>query len=184
MTNPLRGRQKSRPARGQSQRSKNLETAPSQLGDPVDHAAVEAAEAQLSLLWRRARAVSQQLAQSVHPDLESAAYGLLVLLDREGPLRLTDLAGSIGVGKPSLSRQISVLESIELVTKTIDPADRRAQLIILSAKGRRQIRKVQAARKKVLDARLEAWPAADVQEFARLLTVFNDSFVPPKAEGP
>lgn len=143
---------------------------------PTDEAAIESAEAQLSLLWRRSRAVSYQLAQAIHPDLDPAAYGLLTILEREGKLRLTELAASVGVGKPSVSRQISVLERIGLVSKTVDPLDRRAQLITLTPSGRRRIRSVQSARKKALDDRLAAWPPEDVREFARLLQVFNDGF--------
>ncbi|MBQ1444526.1 MAG: MarR family transcriptional regulator [Renibacterium sp.] len=141
-----------------------------------DEAAIESAEAQLSLLWRRSRAVSYQLAREVHPDLEPAAYGLLAILDREGPMRLTDLAANIGVGKPSVSRQIAFLEKIDMIHKLDDPLDGRAQLINLTGKGTHRIRTSQSARKKAMDDRLAAWSPADVRQFARLLGKFNEDF--------
>ncbi|ABY22467.1 transcriptional regulator, MarR family [Renibacterium salmoninarum ATCC 33209] len=141
-----------------------------------DEAVIEAAEAQLSLLWRRSRAVSYQLAREIHPDLDPAAYGLLAILAREGSMRLTDLAANIGVGKPSVSRQIAFLEKIELVHKLDDPLDGRAQLINLTARGTKQIVTVQSARKKAMDDRLAAWSPEDVRHLARLLGKFNDEF--------
>ncbi len=69
-------------------------------------AALDAVENQLSLLWRRGRSISHQLSRQVHPDMEPAAYGLLSVIRKQGPIRLTDLASCIGVGKPSVSRQI------------------------------------------------------------------------------
>lgn len=144
--------------------------------ESLDEEAIESAEAQLSLLWRRSRAVSYQLAREVHPDLEPAAYGLLAILDREGPMRLTDLAANIGVGKPSVSRQIAFLEKIDMVHKLDDPLDGRAQLINLTSKGTGRIRTSQSARKKAMDDRLAAWSPADVRQFARLLGKFNEDF--------
>ena len=54
-------------------------------------AAIEVLDVQLSLLWRRARAINHQLTRSVHPDIEPAAYGLLSVLLNQGAMRLTEL---------------------------------------------------------------------------------------------
>ncbi len=60
--------------------SNPLQSAPGSAvpGDDVDDA-LQQVEHQLSLLWRRARSVSQRLSREVHPDMEPAAYGLLSL---------------------------------------------------------------------------------------------------------
>ncbi|WP_285726426.1 MarR family winged helix-turn-helix transcriptional regulator [Psychromicrobium xiongbiense] len=139
-------------------------------------AALESAEAEISTLWRRARALSYHLAREVHFDLDPAAYGLLAMINRTGPLRLTDLAASIGVGKPSVSRQVSFLESIELVRKVNDPLDGRAQLITLTDEGRSRLEAALVARKEALHARLAQWSPADISEFARLLAKFNGPY--------
>ncbi|NYE96743.1 DNA-binding MarR family transcriptional regulator [Psychromicrobium silvestre] len=141
-----------------------------------DEEAIKAAEEQLSLLWRRSRAASYQLARAVHPDLEPSAYGLLAILFNDGPMRLTDLAANIGVGKPSVSRQIAFLQDIGLVHKLDDPQDGRAQLIHLTEKGTHQVKQSQTARKQALDDRLAAWSPADVREFARLLRKFSENY--------
>ncbi|MGP0223815.1 MULTISPECIES: MarR family winged helix-turn-helix transcriptional regulator [unclassified Paenarthrobacter] len=154
--------------------------APGVPGDDVDDA-LQQVEHQLSLLWRRARSISHQLSRQVHPDMEPAAYGLLTIIRREGPIRLTDLASCIGVGKPSVSRQIAFLESIGLVYKEADPQDGRAQSIRLTEKGEEKMHQVQDARRQVFRERLGEWPLEDVQALAeymgRLNAVYGDGLM-------
>ncbi len=144
-------------------------------GDPAD-AALNAVEHQLSLLWRRARSVSQQLSRQVHPDMEPAAYGLLSVIRRQGPIRLTELASCIGVGKPSVSRQIAFLESLGLVSKEADPLDGRAQSIRLTDKGEEKMHQVQDARREVFRERLSEWPAEDLQALAAYMAKLNATY--------
>ena len=148
---------------------------PGDPGDPAD-AALNAVEHQLSLLWRRARSVSQQLSRQVHPDMEPAAYGLLSVIRRQGPIRLTELASCIGVGKPSVSRQIAFLENLGLVSKEADPLDGRAQSIRLTDKGEEKMHQVQDARREVFRERLSEWPAEDLQALATLMAKLNATY--------
>lgn len=143
--------------------------------DTVD-AALKTVEHQISLFWRRARSVSHQLSREVHPDMEPAAYGLLTVIRREGPIRLTDLALCIGVGKPSVSRQIAFLESIGLVFKEADPLDGRAQSIRLTPKGEEKMHQVQDARRQVFRERLGEWPVADLQTLAEYMAKLNATY--------
>lgn len=148
---------------------------PGNPGDPAD-AALNAVEHQLSLLWRRARSVSQQLSRQVHPDMEPAAYGLLSVIRRQGPIRLTELASCIGVGKPSVSRQIAFLENLGLVSKEADPLDGRAQSIRLTDQGEEKMHQVQDARREVFRERLSEWPAEDLQSLATLMAKLNATY--------
>src|SRR3954466_15419592 len=117
--------------------------------NPDADAALNAVENQLSLLWRRGRSISHQLSRQVHPDMEPAAYGLLSVIRKQGPIRLTELASCIGVGKPSVSRQIAFLEGLGLVSKEADPLDGRAQSIRLTPEGEERMHQVQDARREV-----------------------------------
>ena len=144
-------------------------------GDPAD-AALTAVEHQLSLLWRRARSISHQLSRQVHPDMEPAAYGLLSVIRQQGPIRLTELASCIGVGKPSVSRQIAFLEGLGLVSKEADPLDGRAQAIRLTPKGEDKMHQVQDARREVFRERLAEWPAEDLQTLAAYIGKLNATY--------
>ncbi|WP_314215899.1 MarR family transcriptional regulator [Pseudarthrobacter equi] len=143
--------------------------------DTVD-SALQNVEHQISLFWRRARAISNQLSREVHPDMEPAAYGLLSVIRKEGTIRLTDLAINIGVGKPSVSRQIAFLESLGLVSKEADPLDGRAQSIRLTPKGEEKMHEVQDARRQVFRERLGEWPLGDLQELARYMAKLNATY--------
>jgi DNA-binding MarR family transcriptional regulator len=138
--------------------------------------AIHDMEEQLSFLWRRARANGNKVARQVHPDMEPGAYGLLAALQRRGSLRLTDLAAEIGVGKPSVSRQVTLLEKLGIVRKEADPQDGRAQTITLTEEGARQLSAAQSARRDVFHELLADWPVDDLARLASLLTRLNVSY--------
>lgn len=144
--------------------------------NPDFDAAIDSLERQLSVLWRRARANSHRVARQVHPDMEPAAYGLLAVLQREESMRLTDLAANIGVGKPSVSRQIAMLEQLGLVHKQADPVDGRAQSISLTETGRDRLTAAQLARKSAFRERRGDWPVEDLDSLAALLDRLNQAY--------
>jgi DNA-binding MarR family transcriptional regulator len=108
--------------------------------------------------------------------MEPAAYGLLSIIRKEGPIRLTELASCIGVGKPSVSRQIAFLESIGMVYKEADPQDGRAQSIRLTPKGEEKMHQVQDARRQVFRERLGEWPLEEIQTLADYIERLNAAY--------
>ncbi|MGW0702730.1 MarR family winged helix-turn-helix transcriptional regulator [Streptomyces sp. NPDC002867] len=132
-----------------------------------------ALERELSVFLRRARASSGEMAREVHPDLEPAAYGLLVRLEETGQQRATELAGYFGVGKATMSRQLRALEELGLVTREPDPADGRASLVRLTQEGLARFRHVRDARRDRYRSKLAGWDRREVAELARLLHQLN-----------
>ncbi|MEV5337797.1 MarR family transcriptional regulator [Streptomyces sp. NPDC052676] len=132
-----------------------------------------ALERELTVLMRRARAKQGEMARAVHPDLESAAYGLLVRLDECGRQRATELAAYIGVGKATMSRQLRALEDLGLVAREPDPADGRAWLVHLTEEGSRRVQRVREARRARYVSQLAHWDRHEVAELARLLRQLN-----------
>ncbi len=130
-------------------------------------------ERELTVLMRRARAKSGEMARAVHPDLESSAYGLLARLEESGRLRATDLAAYIGVGKATMSRQLRALEQLGLVAREPDPADGRAWLVHLTQEGQERFRRVRDARRDRYVRQLAGWDRTEVAELARLLHQLN-----------
>ncbi|MET7857113.1 MarR family transcriptional regulator [Streptomyces sp. NPDC005318] len=132
-----------------------------------------ALERELAVFLRRARSNSGEMAREVHPDLEAAAYGLLVRLESAGQQRATDLAGYFGVGKATMSRQLRALEDLGLVAREPDPADGRAFLVHLTEEGLARYRSVRDARRERYVRKLADWDRAEVAELARLLHHLN-----------
>ena len=142
--------------------------------DPPPEGGSYALERELTVLFRRARAASGDLARAVHPELEAAAYGLLVRLVEAEPERATDLAAYFGVGKATMSRQLHALEDLGLVAREPDPADGRAYLMRLTEEGRERFSRVRVARRERYLGQLAAWDPGEVAELARLLHRLNE----------
>jgi DNA-binding MarR family transcriptional regulator len=145
------------------------EAGPEQPADPYEMVAH-----QLAVLLRRVRAVSRTVARDVHPELDPTAYGLLIRLDETGGARLTDLSAYLGVGKPSLSRQVAFLERLGLIAREGDADDRRSTRLVLSPDGARRLHAARRSRRGELRAQLERWPVEDVATFGRLLRRLTD----------
>ncbi|NAZ74471.1 MarR family transcriptional regulator [Kineococcus sp. T13] len=133
----------------------------------------EALEHELAVLLRRSRTINRETARSVHPDLEPEAYSLLVRLDIVGDSRPSDLAAYFGIGKPTLSRQVQLLERLGLVSREADPTDGRAVRLKLSPEGLEKVHAARAARRQRLHDRLTDWPAEDMTQLATLLGRLN-----------
>jgi DNA-binding MarR family transcriptional regulator len=132
-----------------------------------------ALERELGVFYRRARSASDRLSRAVHPDLDAAAYGLLIHLRDHGPVRPSDLAAFVGVGKATISRQLKSLEDLKLIERRADPADGRAHLLALTAEGRDRMDAVRSARRQRLHKSLNNWPEEDIVTLATLLARLN-----------
>ncbi len=114
-------------------------------------------ERELGLLLRRAHASSTAVAARVHPDLDAAAYPLLVRVAREPGVRASELAAHVGVGRGTISRQVRRLEDLGLLHRRPDPDDSRGQLLDLTEEGSRRLTEAQDARRAWLRAALSSW---------------------------
>ena len=150
--------------------------------DPPENDALDTVEHELAVLLRRARAFSGQFAREFHPDLDASAYALMIWLDDVGSARLTDLAAFFGVGKPTVSRQIQLLERLELVTRTADDTDRRAQTLSLTPDGAARLHLVRAARRERFRTVFSTWPEQDVAELGTLLGRLNRAMGRPSSD--
>jgi DNA-binding MarR family transcriptional regulator len=57
----------------------------------------------------------------------------------DGPRSAGALAAELGVAAPSLTRQLQKLEDRRLITRQVDPDDRRRVLVALTAAGRQSL---------------------------------------------
>jgi len=148
---------------------------------PGPDAALVTIEQQLAVLIRRARSISAQLSREFHPDLEPGAYAMLLWLDDVGSARMTEMAAFFGIGKPTVSRQLQLMEKLDLITREVDENDRRAQLLTLTANGAAVIRRARDARREIYKVKLGDWPQADLDRFGELLLRLNESLGGPSA---
>lgn len=132
-----------------------------------------ALEQQLSLLARRISRPVRLHGSSGWTLLDRPAYQALLRIVEEGPLRPTALSALLEVDLSVVSRQIRSLEDAGFVSRSDDPADARATLIVATPAGLDAFEAIAQRRSEVLGEVLVGWPEEDVAEFVRMLTRFN-----------
>lgn len=150
---------------------------------PVAPDDVAALERELSVLLRRARAYSGELARTVHPDLEAAAYGLLMHVvdgQADAGARATDLAEYFGIDKSTVSRQVRLLEQLGLLAREPDPADLRVLRLVATPEGERRLSRARAARRQRVEERVTGWDTTEVGQLAELLARYNRGVAPER----
>lgn len=142
---------------------------------------VAALERELAVFLRRARAFSDELARTVHPDLEAAAYGLLMHVvdssEADEGVRAADLAEFFGIDKSTVSRQVRLLEQLGLLARTADPEDARVLRLVPTEEGLRRLGAAREARRTRVLGRVADWTDEEVAELARLMARFNAGHV-------
>jgi DNA-binding MarR family transcriptional regulator len=139
-------------------------------GNPDAYGRVELG---LAILLRRGNAGAGELSAEPHPGLRTTAYALLARLHELGSARAADLSDYFGIDKGSLSRQLKLLEGLDLITREPDPADRRSHRLSLTEGGARRLAGARRGRRRLIHRELSGWPARDVEAFGELLARFN-----------
>jgi DNA-binding MarR family transcriptional regulator len=106
-------------------------------------------------------------------DVDPTAYPVLFTLTR-GPARISEIAPLVQADLSTVSRQVSALAGLGLVTKATDPVDGRAQLIALTAPGRAVAQAITDLRAAWLEDLLHTWEPHEVQDLGSLLDRLGD----------
>ncbi len=107
--------------------------------------------------------------------LDRALFPLLVGIERFGPIGIVEIADRVGRDYTTVSRQVAKLESLGLVKRHENSADRRVKEAAITPKGKAMTDLVDIARERMGQAIFENWSARDVSEFVRLMQKFADA---------
>jgi DNA-binding MarR family transcriptional regulator len=86
--------------------------------------------------------------------LTTTEVDILVAAERQGPIRLSDLASFAGLNPTMLSRLIPKLETAGLLRRLRDEGDRRVCRVAATPKGRRLLDRIRSERNDALSRRL------------------------------
>jgi DNA-binding MarR family transcriptional regulator len=109
-------------------------------------------------------------------DVSAPGMGILGVLERGGPQRISVVARRAGMVAPLASREVRGLEQQGFVTRTADGTDGRVVVVTITAKGRDAYRRLRAASVAAASDALASWKATDLTELARLLARMADDF--------
>ena len=102
--------------------------------------------------------------------LDRALFPLLSRIGRSHPIGVVELAGLVGRGHSTVSRQVAKLESLGLVERQAAEGDQRVRLLEPSATGWTMLNRFALARRKFLGKRLEGWTDEERLMLLDLLT--------------
>jgi DNA-binding MarR family transcriptional regulator len=103
-------------------------------------------------------------------NLDRAAVAILAAVADDGPVRISDVAGALGVDLSTVSRHAQALHAGGYLAKSADPVDGRACLVSATGPGRRLLNAVRRQRAERLNRALEGWPEEDRAALTRLLS--------------
>ena len=116
----------------------------------------------------RLRVTIGRLSRRLRPTEAGVAAGLtptkisvLLSVVREGPVRLSELAGAEALNPTMLSRVIAALVELGLVARTNDDGDRRAAWVQATPAGRRLAERMRRERTDALNLALAGLPEPD-----------------------
>ncbi|MFZ0214515.1 MAG: MarR family transcriptional regulator [Candidatus Dormiibacterota bacterium] len=104
----------------------------------------------------------RRLRQESAIGLSQTDMSALAMVLREGPIGLGELAQAEGVRPPSMTRIASGLERQGLVSRHVDPADRRRASLQVTTSGRQLVERNRRRKNAYLARRLNGLSAADL----------------------
>jgi DNA-binding MarR family transcriptional regulator len=123
----------------------------------------------LANLLKRAAAIRYRRLLNLRP----GEWGIVAQLGERAPRNLNDLATSMGLDKAQISRAVSRLVRLGLVTRKPNPHDSREILIALTLEGEAAFETILDAAAAVNGALLASVPAGQRRELERLLALFT-----------
>jgi DNA-binding MarR family transcriptional regulator len=144
---------------------------------PVRRAeALEQIERSMGRIGRAGSSVTAARRRAAAAGVEVSAPGMGVLgvLERGGPQRVSAVARRAGMVGTLVSRELRALERAGYVARRADGSDGRAVLVSITPKGRDAYDRLRAASVDATDAALRRWRADELTELARLLARMAD----------
>ena len=138
---------------------------------PADAAAVDA----VLLASRSLIAVATRSLGAAAEETTIAQYRALVVLASQGPQRMGDLAGALGVTPSTAGRMSDRLVRKGLIRRHRARADRRSVLVSVTAAGRLVVDQATARRRALIEDILAKLPAGTQRAVAEALRAFADA---------
>jgi DNA-binding MarR family transcriptional regulator len=115
----------------------------------------------------------ERLQRALGLPLSETNLGVLRMVQRHGPIAVSEVARRLEVDLSNASRQLRALEDEGLVTRSADPADRRVARVAVTAAGRRVLDRARAIALNDYAVALDDWTVRDRAHLADLLDRFR-----------
>ena len=139
--------------------------------DTSTDAATTGLDEALHLLRRllSSRRVFSRLAAAAEIEISQQAVQVLRVLDREDPRSVAEVAREARMDVGAVSRQLTSLENLGLVSRRPSKAHGSVVLVTATARGMQLVEQVNAVQNRHLQEALEEWSDEDRTQLAHLL---------------
>jgi DNA-binding MarR family transcriptional regulator len=134
----------------------------------------------LSVAYRTRSAVDQHMTAA---GLSLSRTKLLRLLARDGATHQAELAEALGQAPRSVTQSVEALERLGLLTRAIDPADRRRKAVTLTEKGQAALAAAEQAGRQALQHAFGALGPDRLSDLQGLLDLIRTPAVTASACG-
>lgn len=101
--------------------------------------------------------------QSENSHISMAQLSIMMILDDNGPMRISQIAATEAIRMPTASNAVNQLETMGLVERVRDVADRRGVRVDLTDKGREELKVISEERAQQLAQMLEGLEPAELE---------------------
>ena len=108
-------------------------------------------------------------------------FAVLASLEEYGPLSQADIGRRLGLDRNDVNAVVGRLQAREQIDRRPDPADRRRNVVTLTAAGRQHLDELQQHADAVQDELLTGLDAAERQQLQALLAKLLDGHAPQPA---
>jgi DNA-binding MarR family transcriptional regulator len=105
--------------------------------------------------------------------LTAAEVDILMVAERRGPARMSELATFCGINPTMLSRMVPRLLQLGLLSRQVDSGDKRAYRVEATAKGSDLLERVRSEREDILSQLLDHLDDADRRSLAAATPVLE-----------
>jgi len=151
----------------------------------LDDAALHALYEFTELIAANVRSARQRerVVRAARVPLTRAGLNGLRIIERHGPIAVSDLARRLGVDQSTASRQLRPLEEARLIARAVDENDRRVAWLSLTPKGRRVVARTTEAWLEDYETALAGWSATDRAHLGELLDRLRNDLAKSRLNG-
>jgi len=107
-------------------------------------------------------------------------YRLLAALEEWGPASQADLGRSTGIDRSDVTAALAELESRNLIERTVDPENKRRNIVTLTPEGADQLRDLDTVVDTIQDELLAPLTATQRRQFTTLISRLVDDPAPAR----
>jgi DNA-binding MarR family transcriptional regulator len=128
--------------------------------------------------------VQRSIARHAAAGLGSQGFMALAAIERQGAVRVSDVAEQLSVTLPVASRQVAALVDAGYVERETDADDRRAHRLRASERGTRALHDAHRRMIETATEALAGWPDAEIAALATRLERLREDFAATEGTRP